>query len=262
MVGGNQRINIFKYIQHIGILFAFLIVFFSGPLFSQSPEVLFENANQAYVSGDYQNAVDLYQKILLQGIESGEVYFNLGNAYYKQNTVGLAILYYEKSRKYLEGDPALEQNLKLARLRIIDEIDEIPKLFIEEWWYAITHLLPMNILLWITLILFSVFIIFVIMQLLLKRHVLRKFVWISLSVFIFVLILTISQIYEFETSLFGIILEEKVSVVSEPDLDGTEVFILHEGTKVRINRELGDWIEVTIPDGKTGWMKSSDLGLI
>ena len=74
--------------------------------------------------------------------------------------------------------------------------------------------------------------------------------------------LTIGQIYEFETSMFGVILEEKVSVVSEPDLDGTEVIILHEGTKVQVNRERGDWMEITIPDGKTGWMKSSDLGLI
>ncbi len=262
MIGGNQKINIWEIVQYGGVLLVCLTVFCSGPVYSQNPEMLFEGANQAYVSGDYQNAIGLYQKILQQGIESGEVYFNLGNAYYKQNTVGLAILYYEKARKYLEGDPALEQNLQLAQLRIIDELEEIPKLFIEEWWYEITHVVSMNVLLWLSLFLFTLFITFVILQLLFEQSIIRKFIWISLSTFALVLMLTIGQIYEFETSKFGVILEEKVSVVSEPDLDGTEVFILHEGTKVQVNRERGDWMEITIPDGKTGWMKSSDLGLI
>jgi hypothetical protein len=76
------------------------------------------------------------------------------------------------------------------------------------------------------------------------------------------LIISSARIYEFETSEFGVILEEKISVVSEPGLSGTEVFILHEGTKVRINRVLDDWLEITIPDGKTGWLQASTLEII
>ena len=178
------------------------------------------------------------------------------------NTIGQSILYYEKARKYLEGDPGLEQNLKLAKLRIIDEIDEIPRLFVEEWMYELTHLFSMNILLWLTFSLFGIFMIFIIVHLLFERRIFRNFIWVSFSIFFLLLLLTIDQIYEFETSKFGVILEEKVSVVSAPDFDGTEVFILHEGTKVRINRQLEKWLEITIPDGKAGWLKSSDLGLI
>jgi hypothetical protein len=80
--------------------------------------------------------------------------------------------------------------------------------------------------------------------------------------FIIIFIITVGQIYEFETSKFGVILEEKVSVVSEPGLSGTEVFILHEGTKIKINRILDDWFEISIPDGKTGWLKASEIGII
>jgi SH3-like domain-containing protein len=69
-------------------------------------------------------------------------------------------------------------------------------------------------------------------------------------------------IYEFETTKFGVILQEKVSVVSEPDIDGTEVFILHEGTKVKINRTLDNWLEISIPDGKIGWLQESSLEII
>jgi tetratricopeptide (TPR) repeat protein len=262
MLNARHKIKRRKSLKYNSILLIIFLALPFGSLFSQNPESLFEEANQAYASGDYQNAIVLYQQILQQGIESGEVFFNLGNAYYKQNMIGLAILNYEKSRKYLEGDAALEQNLQLARLKIVDEIDEIPKLFIDIWWYEISHLVSMNALLWLTLFLFTLFIITLIMQLFLKRRTMRKFVWISFSVFIFILILTIGQIYEFETSSFGVILEQKVSVVSAPDEDGTEVFILHEGTKVQVNREMGEWMEITIPDGKTGWMKSSHLGLI
>jgi SH3-like domain-containing protein len=69
-------------------------------------------------------------------------------------------------------------------------------------------------------------------------------------------------VYEFETTKFGVILDEKVSVVSEPDIDGTEIFILHEGTKVKINRNLDSWLEVSIPDGKIGWLKQTSLEVI
>jgi hypothetical protein len=144
----------------------------------------------------------------------------------------------------------------------VDEIDEIPKLFLESWWYELTHLFSMNISLWLSFTLFAIFMVFIILRLLFERQYIKRFVWISFSVFALVLILTIGQIYEFETSEFGVILEEKVSIVSEPDADGAEMFILHEGTKVRINRMLEDWVEITIPDGKTGWMKSTELGLI
>ncbi len=262
MIDRNKKVNTLRFLINGSILLAILPMFFLGQLMAQTPEIVFESANQAYASSDYQEAINLYQKILQQGVESGEVFFNLGNAYYKQNAIGQSILYYEKSRKYLEGDPGLEQNLKLANLRIIDEIDEIPRLFIEDWWYELIHLFSMNILLWLTFLFFSTFAIFIIMHILLDRRALRNFIWISFSIFSFLLILTIGHIYEFETSKFGVILEEKVSVVSEPDLDGTEVFIIHEGTKVRINREREKWLEITIPDGKTGWLKSSNLGLI
>ena len=83
-----------------------------------------------------------------------------------------------------------------------------------------------------------------------------------MSFFLIIAILAVSQIYEFETSEFGIIFAEKVSVLSEPGLSGTEVFILHEGTKVSINRVLDEWYEVSISDGKTGWLKSNTLETI
>ncbi len=229
---------------------------------AQNPEHLFEEANRVYAEGDYQSAVDQYLKIVEQGVESGEVYFNLGNAHYKMNQIGPTILYYEKARKFIEGDPALEQNLKLVQLKIVDKIDTIPKLFLEEWWFELIHFTSINTMLWLCFAFFSLSITLIILQILISNAFLRRLIWISLSFFLIIAILAVSQIYEFETSEFGIIFAEKVSVLSEPGLSGTEVFILHEGTKVSINRVLDEWYEVSISDGKTGWLKSNTLETI
>lgn len=246
--------------QYIQIVVFFLCGF--AAVQAQNSEYLFEKANRVYAEGDYQSAVDQYLKIVEQGVESGEVYFNLGNAYYKLNQIGPSILYYEKARKFIEGDPALEQNLKLVQLKIVDKIDTIPKIFIEEWWSELIHFTSIDTMLWLCLSLFSLSIALIILQILFRNALLRRLIWISLSFFLIMAMLAVSQIYEFETSDFGIILTGKVSVLSEPGLSGTEVFILHEGTKVSINRVLDEWYEISISDGKTGWLKSNTLETI
>jgi tetratricopeptide (TPR) repeat protein len=239
-----------------------LLVSIISILHAQDPDTEFSEANQAYIEGDYQHAIELYLKILEKGIESGEVYFNLGNAYFKTNNPGRAILYYEKASKFIEGDPALEQNLQLSRLRIVDKIEPIPELFIFEWWTTLTHLFPLDTLLWVNIAVFSTLILLIIVNLLYGREYIRQLIWV-ISVFcLIIFVITFSRVYEFESTQFGVILEEKASVISEPDINGTEVFILHEGTKVKINRLLNNWLEITIPDGKTGWIKETSLEVI
>ena len=231
-------------------------------VYTQNPDYYFELANRAYADGKYHEAIEMYLNIVKEGMESGEVYFNLGNAYYKLNQFGQSILYYEKARQFLEGDPALEHNLRLTQLNIVDKIDVIPMLFFEEWWSKLTHLFSITTLLWLSLAFFTISLTVIILRIYFNNGFIRRIIWPTVSIFILIFIITIGQIYEFETSKFGVILEEKVSVVSEPGLSGTEVFILHEGTKVKINRVLDDWFEVSIPDGKTGWLKASELGMI
>ena len=239
-----------------------LVMTAKGVQAQDDPESLFLTGNRAYTEGRYQEAVEGYLKILDQNLESGEVCFNLGNAYYKLGQIGPAMLYYEKARKYLEGDPGLEQNIKLAQLKIVDEIEEIPKLFFEEWWSVLTHMVSIRTMLWLTLACFT-FLVALIIGLLLKNYrILYRLVWTFSIVFVLLFTVTAGQIYEFETSRFGIILAQKISVQSEPGLSGTEVFILHEGTRVKVNREFNDWLEITIADGKTGWMQAVSLGTI
>jgi hypothetical protein len=239
------------------------VLFFGiSSLYTQDLDTRFGLANKAYADEDYQQAIELYSKILEEGVESGEVYFNLGNTYYKTNDLGRAILYYEKARRYIDGDPALEQNLKLTQLRIVDKIESIPELFLVEWWTEIIHTFSLDTLLWLNFSLFTTVVVLIIALLLYSRKFFYRLIWVCSILFILVLVITLSVIYEFETTKFGVILEEKVSVISEPDMDGTEVFILHEGTKVKINRNLNNWLEISIPDGKIGWLKQTSLEVI
>jgi hypothetical protein len=152
--------------------------------------------------------------------------------------------------------------MQLSRLRIVDKIEPIPELFIVEWWSTFTHLFSLDTLLWLSITVFSVLILLIIINLLYSRQYLRRFIWTATALCLLIFVITFSLIYEFETTQFGVILEEKVSVISEPGIGGTEVFILHEGTKVKINRMLNEWLEISIPDGKTGWLRATNLEVI
>jgi len=230
-------------------------------VFGQTDQFVFEQANARYQAGMYQEAIDLYLQMGANGKVSGEVYFNLGNAYYKLGDIGRAILYYEKAKIFLESDEALDQNIRLARLRTVDEIEPLPRLFLIEWWETLLHVLSLETIAWIT------YGIYLLVVFLLALNILwhgrwKRWVWIAIWVFVPILLIFLSRVYQFETSQFGIILETKVSVMNEPNISGQEIFILHEGTKVRINRSVDNWDEISIPDGKTGWIEQKSLEVI
>lgn len=240
-----------------------LIILFSVQMLSASEwDIYLQEGNKAYSAGNYEDAVSHYLKIIENKFESGELYYNLGNAYYKMDEIGRSIYYYEKALNFIEGDEALEQNLKIARLKIIDKIEPIPRLFIWNWIDSIMKNLSIENWGWLSLALFFLVAIIFSLYILFAKRILFQFSWIFLVFFSISLIIFITRIYLFESSEFGIIFEKKISVMSEPNLGAAELFILHEGTKIKINRQLNDWIEVSIADGKTGWCKSDQVGII
>jgi tetratricopeptide (TPR) repeat protein len=225
-------------------------------------DIFLNEGNKSYSEGRYEDAIIQYSKIIENKIEGGELYYNLGNAYYKLNEIGKAIFYYEKALNFIEGDEALDQNLKIAQLKIIDKIEPIPKLFIFIWLHGIMRIMSIENWGLLTLILFFIASIIFALYILFAKHILIRLSWIFLIIFSISILIFVGRIYEFETSEFGIIFEKKVAVMSEPNLGATEIFILHEGTKIKINRKLNDWLEISIADGKTGWCKANLIGII
>jgi tetratricopeptide (TPR) repeat protein len=243
-------------------VFVSLLCAASIDLYAQSAQLLFDEANRLYTSGNYEQSVEKYHEIIHNGYESGALYFNLGNAYYKLERIGESILYYEKALKLTPGDEALQRNLQIAQLRTVDKIEPIPNLFIELWWIKAINLLSLNAFSWLSLITFSCLALFTALFLVFRKDGFRYPIWIFAICFIVFLLLFLGKIYDNENNRFGVVMAKTVSVVSEPAISSTEMFILHEGTKVKINRALEGWYEISLADGKTGWLQTEGIAQI
>ncbi len=226
----------------------------------------FSQGNTYYQQKEYGKAIESYQRVIETGFESGALYYNMGNAYYKLNEVGKARLYYERARSFMEGDPDLKANLELLRLRMVDKIEEPPEFILFVWWEALLDLYSIRLWSWITVILFWISLITAGIWLYYRRRRMGdryKMLFVTTTVvFLLSSFIMSNKIYERENARFGVILKPSVSVFSEPDEEGTEVFVLHEGTKFEVERINEAWLQIKMRDGKTGWLKKEAIAVI
>ncbi len=242
-------------------------IFLSGnhPVAAQT-DIFFQEANQFYQDGFYLKAIESYQKILDEGYESGSVYYNMGNCYYKMRDIGHAILYYERAKRLIPGDEDLKANLALANLSVVDQItpqSEFIFFRIVRWF---VHILPRSTLVGVVITTYLVTISSLIMWIVTKKRMLqltgfRLGVLFGILFLVFGLSL-IGNIRESETRIEAVVLVDKVDALSAPGEEGIEVFSLHEGTKVTLDQTSGEWVEIVLADAKVGWMKQEDLGII
>jgi tetratricopeptide (TPR) repeat protein len=242
--------------------FIFLLI---TPLFADQVSENFDQANSYYANGDFVKAIELYQKVREAGFESGALYYNLGNAYYKTGDIGRARLNYERALYFMEGDEALNQNIELLKLKLIDQIEEPPRLFLSVWWEHVLNILDPGTLSKIVLILFYVVLILLALYLHNRKRGrlrMKNAFTVFLFIWLFTVIVWVNKIYLFETEKYGIILSSTVTVHAEPSNDTTELFVIHEGTRVKIERTSSDWYEIRLDDGKTGWVTQKNLEII
>ena len=136
---------------------AFLIITLLFSLISLASEnqLVIAKANKAYSDGLYANAVDLYKKVIASGYESWDLYYNLGNSFYKVNDYASAILYYEKAKKLNPGNEDIDFNLKVTSNRITDKIEPLPELFYKRWFRNLVELLPVDQWAWVVIMTFA-----------------------------------------------------------------------------------------------------------
>lgn len=242
---------------------AFSLFFFTYLLFAQSPEELFEQANQQYRNGNYVDAIELYNQLIDNNYESPELYYNLGNSYFKIDAIGYAILYYEKTLSIAPNFEDAEFNLSLASARTVDKIKEVPELFILNWWKSLLSQLSVSS--WA--ILFTVFFILLLLKLTIyltgnNLSLQRNAFYLSIIALILVFILGIalySKYYTEKTSEYGVIVTKEVSVKNSPDELSNDAFIIHEGLKIRLLDKVDNWYNIKIPDGKIGWISETSF---
>lgn len=248
-------------------LFILVLLFsFSLSLIAHENKVILDSANAAYSKGDYFKAVKLYDSVLNNGQVAPEIYFNLGNAYYKTNNIGYAILNYERAKKLAPYDEDITVNLKLANQKTEDKIETAPQLFLTTWKNGIVDMMSEKgwsqmciVLIIVSLILFAVYIFS-------SNRGLKQVGFFGGSALLFVsifLFFIARHKYELtKNSESAIITTATVTVTGSPNEKGTKLFILHEGTKVSITEDDGGWTEIKIANGNVGWVPSKSLSAI
>lgn len=249
-----------KYLTHIVVFVSVLIAFRVTPVFADEIDTLFLQGNELYQNGDFAGARRNYEKILEAGFESWEVYYNIGNTYYKEGKTGKAVLFYERAKRLQPQNEDLNFNLGLVNLATVDRIQAIPELFLTRWVNRIAHLVSLSV--WGTLLVLSYVGLF---SLLIYRRLMKtgKFYRpVVVSIMVLALVFAVSagffvyRVSESEHKIEAIVLAEKVDARSAPDEISTEVFTLHEGVKVQVLDKSAQWVKIRLADGKVGWLKN------
>ena len=248
--------------KKISIIFLFLAIICQSVLAVQK-----EEADQAYQNNDFSKAIELYNSILNDTGESAAIYYNLGNSYYKADSIGKAILNYERALMLNPNDGDIKFNLEMAKSKTIDKITPKNEVFLVSWANAIISL--MNESSWAKLAIasFMVFLLSVAVYLFNKKSLIKKIGFslalVALFICIFSNVFADSQKEAVTVRTKAIVIEPSVTVRSTPDESGTELFVLHEGTKICIeDNTMSSWKEVSLEDGNRGWIKTSMIEII
>ena len=223
-------------------------------------------ADSAYAQEHYQQAVKLYEELLQQGV-SADLYYNLGNAYYRMDNITQAVLNYERALLLSPGDKDIRFNLQMARSKTIDKITPESEMFFVTWYHSLVNIMSVDAWARTALIALAIAIILALAYLFSERMWLRKLGFFG-ALFLLVVFL-LSNIFAFQqkrklTHRTGaIIMSSAATIKSTPSKNGTDLFILHEGTKVTVTDDsMKGWKEIRVDDGKEGWVEDKQIEVI
>ena len=242
-------------------------MFTSSVCFSQeSKDTRFKSGADLFSSGKYEEALGKWIDLYNTGYRSAELDYNIGNACFKLNNIPRAILFYERAHLLKPGDEDISYNLQIARTLVVDRFEEIPELFFVRWYNFVALLISTNNWAKISITSFVLCLIFLSIYFYSSRYRMKVLgFWLALSLLIISLASLTFSVRN--RSLVGeshkaIIFSPVVNGKSSPDNSGTDLFVLHEGTKVLVEDEVGEWFEIRLSDGNKGWVPANSLEII
>lgn len=223
-------------------------------------------ADSAYAQQKYQVAIKQYEQLLKQGVSS-DLYYNLGNAYYRTDDITRAIINYERALLLSPGDSEIRFNLQLARSKTIDKITPESEMFFVTWYHSLVNMMSVDGWAFTALLSLALAVILALVYLFSERIWLRKLGFFTGLFLLFVFIMSNVFASQQKTKLFersgAIVISSAATVKSTPAKNGTDLFVLHEGTRVEITDDsMKDWKEIKLADGKEGWIESKRIELI
>ncbi len=253
------RIKNFNTIQFVLLI----LLYFNVSVLFANP--LADSAVISYSKQQYKQAIIFYEKILAEGTNSSNLYYNLGNAYFKDNQLGKAIYYYEQAKKLSPNDDDIKNNLQLANSKIIDKIESKENFFASAIKSGIYTLFSTNG--WARLnilslfLAFSFFLLFIISK---KMFFKRSGFWLGIicAVSFFVSFsVGYAALHNLNKKTQAIVTSQVVQVLSAPTSRGKSKFSLHEGTKLTVLSTTDDWTSIQLANGNEGWIRTQELGL-
>ena len=234
---------------------------------TQYIDSLWNKATEAYSAGQWDMALQGYSAISAAGLESAPLYCNIGDAYFKLEDYPRAILYYERALKLDPSCSDARYNLGITSELIQDRIDVVPEFLLKSWARDVCYVLDSDSWAGLSIFCFAVFLAMLLLYLLSGRVAARRTGFFSAIVFILFagmcLWFSLWQKSDYQRADSAIVMRPVSSVKSSPSSEtSTDLFILHEGTKVTILDEVGDWRNISLADGRQGWMLSADMEII
>ena len=228
---------------------------------------LWDAANLAYVEGRWADAISDYQMISSMGLESASLYCNTGDAFFKDGNVPMAILYYERALKLDPSYDDARYNLDLLNSTIQDRIDPVPEFVLKAWAREICYIMDSNAWTVCFFVLFALTLAMALLFLLAPTVGGRRtgfFTGIVLLLLaVFSLCFSVWQKNDYMKAEGAIVMRPVTSVKSSPSAEASkDLFILHEGTKVKIIDQVGSWNNIELADGRQGWIPSGDIETI
>lgn len=253
-------------IPHAHLLLLFMIALTSSLLPHTSYALTKAEADSAYVRGEYQQAIKAYESLLKTGA-SADIYYNLGNAYYRTENITYAVLNYERALLLSPSDRDIRFNLQMARSKTIDKITPEQEMFFVTWYRSLVNLASVDGWATLALISLALAIVLALFYLFSEQLWLRKigFFGAILALLFFILgnIFAHQQKDLLVHRRGAIVTAPAVTVKSTPAKQGTDLFILHEGTKVTItDASMKEWKEIRLADGKEGWIEARQIEMI
>ncbi len=223
--------------------------------------------DSAFIRGDYVSAISIYENILENQGEAAEIYYNLGNSYFKNNNIAKSLVNLERALLLEPGNGDIRFNLDLVRSKTVDKVTPIGEVFFVTWFRSMKNWFSVDEWAKIAVSSFFILIASFILYILGSRIVLKKIGFI-LSILMF-LIVILANIFAYSQKNvlidreYAIIMKPSVTVKSTPNMNSTDLFVVHEGHKVAIkDTSMKDWVEIKLEDGNVGWIPENVIEII
>lgn len=223
----------------------------------------FAKADAYYNDSKYDSALIVYNRIIDEGYFSAQLYYNIGNTYFKMRNVSMSIYYYERALKYEPCNQDIINNLSIANALITDKIEPLPEFFMAKWWRNVGNMFSADGWAICSIIVFAILMTALFLYLTARTKALKKSMF--FTALLAIVLCVISVIFAVNKSRYmksnneAIIMKPTITVKSSPSSSGVDLFVLHEGTKVEIEESEGSWDKIRLADGSVGWLPEDTM---